>query len=78
MTQPEHTIPTRRVAFASKTERRPGRLVLRVLDGEAPGHVTIDGQRVTVGRSSLADADEEAAGADEEVAEAGDDLDKAG
>ncbi|PRP95509.1 Transcriptional regulatory protein ZraR [Enhygromyxa salina] len=55
MSEPELTSSTRRVAFAAETERRPGRLALRILDGEAPGDVTIDAQVVTVGRSGLAD-----------------------
>ena len=55
MPKPEHTSPTGRVAFAPETKRRPGRLILRILDEDPPHDVTIDGQVVTVGRSSLAD-----------------------
>jgi DNA-binding NtrC family response regulator len=52
----DHTSPTRRVAFTAEKIRRPGRLALRVLDGDAPGStVDICAPVVTVGRSSLAD-----------------------
>ncbi|WP_146657711.1 sigma 54-interacting transcriptional regulator [Enhygromyxa salina] len=52
----DHTMPTQRAAYAFEKTRRPGRLVLRWLDGSMPG-VTVDvtGAVVTVGRSSLAD-----------------------
>lgn len=49
-------MPTQRVAFACEKTRRPGRLVLRWLDGATPDStVDVTGAVVTVGRSSLAD-----------------------
>jgi DNA-binding NtrC family response regulator len=52
----DRTVPTQRLAFASQKTRRPGRLVLRVLDGGAVGTtVEVAGAVVTVGRSRLAD-----------------------
>jgi DNA-binding NtrC family response regulator len=52
----DRTLPTRRLAFASEKARRPGRLVLRMLDGSAAGStVDIAAAVITVGRSRLAD-----------------------
>ena len=51
-------------------ERRPGRLVLQVHDGDTPGAHTLEGAVVTVGRSALADlsvADESISGLHFEV-----------
>lgn len=56
MSDADHTSPTRRVVFAAETTRRPGRVALRVLDGDAPGQTSnITAPVVTVGRSNLAD-----------------------
>ncbi|WP_181234002.1 sigma 54-interacting transcriptional regulator [Enhygromyxa salina] len=52
----DQTTPTRRGGFISEKVHRPGRLVLQMLDGPAPGStVDVSGAVVTVGRSSLAD-----------------------
>jgi DNA-binding NtrC family response regulator len=52
----DRTLPTRRLAFASEKTRRPGRLVLRMLDGPAAGStVDVAAAVVSVGRSRLAD-----------------------
>ncbi len=52
----DRTLPTRRTAFASEKTRRPGRLVLRMMDGASAGmSVDISGSVVSVGRSRLAD-----------------------
>jgi DNA-binding NtrC family response regulator len=52
----DRTMPTRRSGFASEKTRRPGRLVLRMLDGPKAGStINVAGAVVTVGRSRLAD-----------------------
>ncbi|PRP93134.1 Nitric oxide reductase transcription regulator NorR2 [Enhygromyxa salina] len=52
----DRTLPTQRVEFAAETARRPGRLILRVLDGRKPGEtIDVSGRVVSVGRSGLAD-----------------------
>src|SRR5689334_5760965 len=52
----DRTMPTRRSAFASEMTHRPGRLVLRMLDGPKAGSmINVAGAVVSVGRSKLAD-----------------------